>query len=71
MRFNWKQERGQVWVWGGDRNEKMIGPSRPEGDSGGGSHGREDAPHAGRPPGRDRHVGGSAGMLTKTAWERA
>lgn len=34
---------GQVWVWGYDNNEKMTGPSRREGDSGGGSHGEEGA----------------------------
>lgn len=41
-KFNWKQEsRGQVWVWDGDDNEKMTGPSRREGDRGGWSHGED------------------------------
>ena len=53
------------WAWGGDDNEKMTGPSRREGDSGGGSHGEEGAPHTGRPPGRAGHVGERAAVLTR------
>ena len=52
-----------MWVWGDDDNEKMTGLSRQKGDSGGGgSHGDEGAPQAGKAFWEHQHVRGSTNM---------
>ena len=54
-----------MWVWGDDDNEKVTGPSRQKGDCGGGSHGEEGAPQAGKAPWEHRHVRGSTALLKR------
>lgn len=55
-----------MWVWGDDDNEKTTSLSRQNGDSGGGSHGEEGAPQAGKAPWEHRHVRGSTDVRGST-----